>query len=143
MKFTSFVLYLVLTGYNITFNATEYEFDVSVHSPVGTVVFEALLIVEDFNDLLIITATHSGPPLYSINGAGTQVVFDSSIRTNPLLMITLTEILNADDENVYYNFTIHYYAVTLTSDDHADSVNVVLHEIGKSMIVATARKLER
>ena len=137
MMFNFVVLYLVLTGYNITFNATEYEFDVSVHSPVGTVVFDALLVVEDFNDIIIITVTHSGAPLYSI----TQTEFES-IRTDPVLTITLSEVLNSDDESVDYNFTIHYDAHTFSGENHVNSVNVILHEIGKSMTVATARKLE-
>ena len=129
------MLYLVLTGYNITFNATEYEFDVSVYSTVGTVVFDALLIVENFDALVVITVSSSGFPLYSINEADTQVVFELP-RTNPLLTITLSEVLNLDDENVDYNFTIHYDAVIDTG-----SVNVILHEIGKSIIVAIAGQI--
>ena len=123
MMFTSIVLYLVLTGYNITFNATEYEFDVSVHSVVGTVVFDALLIVENITAFMRITV--------SFSGTDTQDTFDLP-RTNPLLTITLTEILNSDDENVDQNFTIHYNAVTFTGVIYANSVNVILHEIGKS-----------
>ena len=95
--FTSFVLHLVLTGYNITFSATEYEFDVSVHSPVETVMFDALLIVENITAFMRITV--------SFSGTDSQVTFDMP-RTNPLLTITLSEVLNSDDENVNHNFTM-------------------------------------
>ena len=120
--FTSIVLYLVLIGYNITFNTTEYEFDVSVHSVVGTVVFDALLIVENITAFMRITV--------SFPGTDTQDTFDSP-RTNPLLTITFSEILDSDDENDDQNFTINYTAVTFTDVVYANSVNVILHEIGK------------
>ena len=97
MMFTSIVLYLVPTGYIITFNATEYEFDISVHSSVGMVVFEALLIVENITDFVIIEVNFSGAPLYSINEADTLAIFGFFPTTNPLLTITLNEILNSDD----------------------------------------------
>ena len=133
MKFTSFVLYLVLTGYNITFNATEYEFDVSVYSPVGTVVFDALLIVENITAFMRITV--------SISGTDSQITFDMP-RANPLLTITLSEVLNSDDENVDHVFIIHYNAVTFTGVEYANSVNVILHEIGKSTSYICVRLLE-
>ena len=135
MMFTSFLLYLVPTGYIITFNATEYEFDVSVLSSVGTVVFDALLVVENLTEFVIITVNLFGAPFYSINDADAEVTFDLPI-TNPLLTITLTEILNSDDENVDYTFTMHYSAVTDNGVEYANSINVILHEIGKSMIIA-------
>ena len=131
---------LVPTGYIITFNATEYEFDISVHSSVGTVVFEALLIVENITNFVIIEVNFSGSPLYSINEADTLAIFGFFPTTNPLLTITLTEILNSDDENVDYYFTMHYSADTITGVEYANSVNIILHEIGKSTIVVTARK---
>ena len=135
MMSTSIVLYLVPTGYIITFNATEYEFDISVHSSVGMVVFEALLIVENITDFVIIEVNFSGAPLYSINEADTLAIFGFFPTTNPLLTITLTENLNSDDENVDYYFTMHYSADTTTGVEYANSVNVILHEIGKSTIV--------
>ena len=39
-------LFSVPIGYYAIFNATHYEFDVSVYSPVGTVVFEALIFLK-------------------------------------------------------------------------------------------------
>ncbi|XP_065913242.1 uncharacterized protein [Dysidea avara] len=37
------------TGYFTIFNATHYEFDVNVYCPIGTVVFEGCILVEDPN----------------------------------------------------------------------------------------------
>ena len=111
-----------------------------MHSSVGMVVFEALLIVENITDFVIIEVNFSGAPLYSINEADTLAIFGFFPATNPLLTITLTEILNSDDENVDYYFTMHYSADTITGVEYTNSVNVILHEIGKSTIVVTARK---
>ena len=126
-------MYLVSAGYVITYNATEYEFDISVYSSVGTVVFEALLVTENINDFVIITANFSGDindfGPFSINGMETQVTFDHPITANPLLLITLNETLNMNDSIAEYRFTINYRAVIV--EKYMGSVNVVLHEIGK------------
>ena len=47
------ILYTVSPGYVVAFNATEYEFDVNVYSPNGTVVFEALLFAENPSSLYL------------------------------------------------------------------------------------------
>ena len=128
------MLYLVSAGYIITYNATEYEFDISVYSSVGTVVFEALLIAEDISDLVLIIAIFAGDMTsfdpFSINGMETEVRFDGPIRTNPLLTITLNEALDPNDSIVDYSFTINY--ISLTVGIMRGSVNIILHEIGKS-----------
>ena len=127
-----YTLYLVSAGYNITYNATEYEFDISVYSPVGTVVFEALLVTENINNFIVIIANFSGDMNnygpFSINGMETQVTFDGTITMNPLLLITLDETLDMNDSIVEYRFTINYEALIFSV--HTGSVNVVLHEIG-------------
>ena len=128
------MLYLVSAGYIITYNATEYEFDISVYSSVGTVVFEALLIAEDISDFIVIIANFTGDMTscdpFSINGMETEVTFDGPIRTNPLLTITLNEALDLNDSIVDYSFTIDYSALAV--DLFTGSVNIILHEIGKS-----------
>ena len=126
-------VFIVSTGYIITFNATEYEFDVNVYSPVGTVVFEALLIVENINGFdslgvnFVGNLVDYGP--YSINGL--DVDHESLIQTNPLLTISLDETLDVNDDKVDYNFAIQYVAVTSTI--YNDLVNIILHEIGKQL----------
>ena len=128
-----FLLFTVPTGYIITYNATEYEFDVNVYSPVETVVFEALLITENITFFTIsieFMGNSSQYSPYSINRMGNQIRFDVPTPTNPLLMIRLDETLNSTDEQVDYEFTLYYVAIHV--DGRAeDTVNVILHEIGK------------
>ena len=123
------MLFTVSTGYTITYNATQYEFDVNVYSPVGTVVFQALLIAEDINSFFTISVRFDGNPSqyspYSINGTDR---FDFPISMNPLLTITLDETLNSTDEQVDYEFTLRYLGIH--SERVEDAVIVILHEIG-------------
>ena len=116
-------MYLVSPGYNITLNATEYEFDVDVHSPVGSVVFEALLIVENMIDNIVTRVADNrdnyGP--YSINFISTT-----------LLTVTVDEDLDPNDDTMNYCFNISYELGTTTVlVIYKGSANVILHEIGK------------
>jgi len=124
----------VPAGYYIAFNSSEYKFDVNVYSPVGTVVFEALLVAENINDLLTIAVNFAGAPTefgpYSINEMDTEVTFDVPIISNPLLTIRLDETLDPNDDQVEYTFTIDYVAAGFTRI-RSQSVDVILHEIGK------------
>ena len=121
-------------GYYIAFNASEYKFDVNVYSPVGTVVFEALLVAENINDLLTIAVNFAGASTefgpYSINEMDTEDTFDVPITSNPLLTIRLDETLDPNDDQVEYTFTIDYVAAGFTRI-RSQSVDVILHEIGK------------
>ena len=54
------ILYTVSPGYVVAFNATEYEFDVNVYSPAGTVVFEALIFAENSSSLVTMGVAFSG-----------------------------------------------------------------------------------
>ena len=121
-------------GYYIAFNASEYEFDVNVYSPIGTVVFEALLIAENVSNLLTIASNFAGARRefgpYSINGMDIESTFDAPIRSNPLLTIRLDETLDPNDDQVEYTFTIDYVAAG-SSRIRSQSANVILHEIGK------------
>ena len=105
-----------------------------MYSPVGTVVFEALLIAENISAFATLGVNFAGSPVdygpYSINGLDG----DSLIRTNPLLTISLNETLDVNDDKVTYNFVLQYVAVTLSSATiHNDLVNIILHEIGKQL----------
>ena len=129
------VLILVSVGYIITFNATEYEFDVNVYSPVGTVVFEALLLAEDISIFSAIHVNFSGNlnrfSPYSINGMDIGVDFNFPIETNPVLTIAIRETLDPHDTNVIYPFTIYYIAYNSSAGlEIPGSTNVNLHEIG-------------
>ena len=132
--FISILLYSVSPGYLITFNASEYEFDVNVYSPVGTVVFEALLITENLTELTLVRASFRGIPEeynhYSLNGMDETVTIDFPFPSNPLLTIALNESLEDDDDEITYDFRIDFFAVTFSSCREA-IVNVILHEISK------------
>ena len=123
---------LVSTGYYIALNASEYEFDVNVYSPVGTVVFEALLIAENVNDLLTVGVNFAGRQTafgpYSINGMDTEVTFDAPITSSPLLTIRLDETLDPNDDQDNYTFFIDYVVAGITRI-RSQSVNVILHEL--------------
>ena len=129
------VLYTVSVGYLLAFNATEYEFDVSVYSPVGTVVFEALLIVENVNNFTSIGAGFVGAEVdyspYSINEMNFSVVF-IPIRRNPILEVALDETLDINDEEAIYRFRIDAVGVPSQGGMNTElSTNVIVHEFGK------------
>ena len=95
--------------------------------------FEALLIVENVNDLLIATVNFIGSreefAPFSLNRMGDSVAFDA-VETNLLLTVTVNHTLDPDDENVDYLFTMQH-VVTGSGISKSESVNVILHEIGK------------
>ena len=132
--FISILLHLVSSGYVITFNASEYEFDVNVYSPVGTIVFEALFITENLNELATLTANFRGGPAnygpYSINGMDNTVIIDLPFSSHPLLSIALAESLEDDDDEITYDFSIDVGAFTFRGFREF-SANVILHEISK------------
>ena len=118
-------MYLVSPGYNITLNATEYEFDVDVHSPIGSVVFEALLIVENMIDNSVTRVANNrdnyGP--YSVNFISTR---------SRILIVTVDEDLDPNDDTMDYYFNIGYELGTTTVlVIYKGSANVIFHEIGK------------
>ena len=120
-------------GYLIAFNATEYEFDVNVYSPVGTVVFEALLVAENINADFFIRVDFNGAAIafapYSINGMDDSLIITSTRSTDPLLTIRLNETLDPNDDQTDYTFTLAYIAAG--AGVKFDSANVIIHEIGK------------
>ena len=129
------ILYTVSVGYVLEFNATEYEFDVSAYSPVGTVVFEALLFVENQNTFITIAAGFTGTELeylpYSINGMNLSVTI-MSFRRSHLLRIALDETLDLNDEEAIYEFRLDVVGVPLQGSMNTElSANVIVHEIGK------------
>ena len=131
--------YAVSPGYRLRFNATEYEFDVNVYSPVGTVVFEALIFAENYINLVIMVATFSGSePNYgrfSINGMNlsTEIV---PVRSSNLLTIGIAESLDPEDNKVIYEFTIASFAVSSEIGSSESQTRVILHEIGKLLAMA-------
>ena len=110
-----------------------------MYSPNGTVVFEALLLLEDFTDITVIRVNFVGnADNYSINGMNTEVnFFPIETLTNPLLTVTLNGALDPNDNTTDYNFMTEYVADSATqTTDYTGMVNVILHEIGKLYITS-------
>ena len=137
------VLYTVAPGYALALNATEYEFDVSVYSPVGTVVFEALLFVENPNNFTSIGVNFAGPETeyspYSINGMNLAVSFTSITRTHSLT-VALDEVLDLSDEEAIDEFRIDAVGFLHPSGSIDLRADVIIHEIGKLAIATYYRQ---
>ena len=123
------VVYLVSPGYNTTFNATEYEFDMNVLSPVGTVVFKVLLITENMIDISVTIVHFAG-------NEDSFGPFSHNFNTQGILTVTVEEALDPNDNTTDYYFDIDYEAyspfIEGTREVYTDSANVILHEqIGK------------
>jgi len=140
----------VFAGYFVTFNATEYEFDVNVYSPIETVTFQAILITENPGDLSLISVNFDGAvteySAYTINDAPndpkTSIVtfLQPSIETNTLLTIALDERLDPNNDQVNrYEFQLTYFVAT-NSTQMTGEINVILHEIGKLMLLSIISK---
>lgn len=137
------VLHTVTPGYVLVFSATEYEFDISVYSPVGTVVFEAFLFVESNNNFTSIGANFAGPETeyspYSINGMNMPVSFAPIRRTRYSLTVALDEALDLNDEEAIYEFSID--AVGFFQGGSRElRADVIIHEIGKLAIATYCRQ---
>ena len=122
-------MYLVSPDYNTTFNATEYEFDVNVHSPVGTVVFKILIIAENMHDIGVTT-------VYFAGNADSYGPYSHSFNMQGILTVTVDETLDPNDNTTDYYFNIDYEAYNPFIEDtrvvYTGSANVILHEkIGK------------
>ena len=128
------MLLLVSPGYRLRFSATQYEFDVNVYSPVGTVVFEAFIFAEDAINLVIMGAAFSGSEAnygrFSINGMdlATEII---PVRSSNLLTIRIAESLDPEDNEAIYEFNIVSFAVSLVADRSESQAGVILHEISK------------
>ena len=104
------VVYLASPGYNITFNATEYEFDVNVFSPVETVLFDVLLLAENLSDIL--------KPVYRFD-IGNNANIDDPFGINQIQMsasVILKKVLNPNDNRIDYNFNINFVGTILPTD---------------------------
>ena len=125
MQITFFVCLFfcaVSDGFFAFFNATQYEFDVNVRSSVGSVVFMALVIVEDVDDIFTIDSFFGG-----------SVTQFSLTRSNvTLITITLNTALDPNDEEVMHTFSLTAIVAVISSGaTYSQVVNVLLYEKGK------------
>ena len=122
------------------FNETEYEFNISIYSPIGTVAFEALFIISPnvtveflsfdiiMTDELVGESTINGD--FLINGIIPPLVVQPPYQSPYMLTITTGNTLDANDTTditfdlfAFVNTTIGIVAMPLS--------NVTLHKIGK------------
>ncbi|XP_065915311.1 uncharacterized protein [Dysidea avara] len=128
----------VPAGYYAIFNATHYEVDANIYCPIGTVVFEALLLVEDPNDVFLIlvdfqsiggssTFRHFEP--FSINGMGNSDVIDP-VTGDVSIIITTDQTLNSNDTVCEFQLTV---LVATGFDTQSVTTNAIVHKRGDSV----------
>ena len=101
-------VYFAVTSFIAQFNALEYEFDINIYSPIGTVVFEALFIINlnvtvEFLsfDIIVEESRAVREPIvnrdFLINGTIPPLVTQAPYKTMYLLAITTGNVLDIND----------------------------------------------
>ena len=121
-------------------NASEYEFDINIYSPIGTVVFEALFIiipnvtVDSLSFDIIMTDEIVGESSidgdFLINGTMLPLLIQAPYQSMYLLTITTGNVLDTTDTMditfdlfAFINISIGIVRMSIS--------NVTLHKIGK------------
>ena len=123
------------------FNASEYEFDINIYSPIGTVVFEALFIINpnvtvDFlsfdiimTDEIVGESSIDGD--FLINGTMLPLLIQAPYQSMYLLTITTGNALDTNDTmDITFNLLACFN--TLINVMGTSISNVTLHKIGKA-----------
>ena len=126
------------------FDATEYEFDINIYSPIGTVVFEALFIINPnvtveylsfdiiMMDEMVGESNIEGD--FLINGTTPPLVIQQApFQSMYLLTITTGSVLGTTDT---MDVTFNLFAFINISIGVIRTVisNVTLHKIGKTLL---------
>ena len=135
------IICFLVPSFIAQFNATEYEFDINIYSPIGTVVFEALFIINpnvtveylSFDIIMMdeIVGESSVEGDFLINGTIPPLVIQQSpFQSMYLLTITTGNVLDTNDA---MNITFNLFAFVNISIGVMRMVtsNVILHKIGK------------
>jgi len=115
-----------------------------VYCPIGTILFEASILLEDPSDVgLVLVDFMSGDTdggrtggssrefePYSINGMGNNDQYSPPFTSQVSVNISLDMELNHNDSEVLYQFTLSILVTGGTIN--STEVGVCLHEIGKS-----------
>ena len=140
MFYIATTLNFVVLSFIAQFNETEYEFDINIYSPIGTVVFEALFIISPnvtveflsfdiiMTDELVGESTINGD--FLINGIIPPLVTQAPYQSMYLLTITTGNVIDTSDTtdvtfNLFAFVNISIGVVILPMS------NVTLHKIGK------------
>ena len=118
------------------FNETEYELDISIYSPIGTVVFEALFIINpnvtvEFLsfDIMMTDEESSVDRNFLINGVIPPLVVQAPYQSLYFLTITIGNMLDTND-TTDVSFILSAFINTTTGIVSMPSSNVTLHKIG-------------
>ena len=124
------------------FDEAEYEFDINIYSPVGTIVFDILFIISSnvtveflsfdiiMTDEFVGESTINGD--FLINGTITPLVIQAPYQSMYLLTITTGNVIDTSDTtditfNLFAFVNISIGIVTMPMSD------VTLHKIGKML----------
>ena len=133
-------LFYTVTSFIAMFNETEYEFDISIYSPIGTVVFEAFFVISPnvtveslsfdiiMTDGLVGESTINGD--FLINGTIPPLVVQPPYHSQYLLTITTGNTLDAND-TTDVTFDLFAFVNTTIGIVVMPMSNVTLHKIGK------------
>ena len=139
----AFIFYTVFS-FIAMFYETEYEFDISIYSSTGTVVFEALFILNpnvtvEFLSFDIITTdefvgetTNNGD--FLINGITPPLVIQAPYQSVYFLAITVDNVLDTND-TTDVTFDLFAFVRTSTGIVAMPTSNVTLHKIGKEVLL--------
>ena len=125
------------------FNASEYEFDINIYSPIGTVVFEALFIinpnvtVEFLSFDIIMTDEILGESSidgdFLINGTMLPLVIQAPYQSLYLLTITTGNVLDTSD-TMDITFNLFAFISISIGVVRMPISNVTLYKIGRALL---------
>ena len=135
----------IATSFIAQFDATEYEFDVNICSPNGTVVFEALFIINpnvtveylSFDIILAddeIVGELSDDGDFLINGTTSPLVIQRPFQSIYLLTITIGNVLDTDAADALFNLSA--FISISTGESAMPASHVTLHKIGNFVVTS-------
>ena len=145
MCFNHFVfIFYTVPSFIAMFHEKEYEFDISIYSSTGTVVFEALFIINPIftvrylsfdiiSDEYVGEITSYGDIL--INGIAPPLAIRAPYQSVYFLAITVDNILDNNDTTDVI-FDLFAFVRTSTGIVAMPTSNVILHKIGKCYYVS-------
>ena len=132
----------------VQFNVTEYEFDINIYSPIGTVVFETSFTINsneytvEYLSFDIITMDETQmigesnvDEDFLINGTTPPLVIQQApFQSMYLLTITTGNLIDTDD-TMDITFNLFAFINISTGVSSMPVSNVILHKIGKVLPV--------
>ena len=134
----NYVVFYVVS-FNAQFSASEYEVDIDIYSPIGTVVLEALFIINPnvtveylsfdiMMDEMVGESSVGGD--FLINGTIPPLVQQAPFQSMYLLTITTGNVLDTTD-TTDITFSLFAFINISTGVVAVPVSNVILHKIGK------------